>query len=109
MGITKCGPESFIIALIYLDRSLVHEAVYPSSYTIHRLLLTAIMIASRQTSAKGGKEWKYSLFQRVSGLPEAELKILENSMLKLLNFNIEVSKSDIFEYGENLIKYKPQN
>ena len=45
-----------------------------SALPSRRLLLAAVMLASKHTDA-GGSGWGYAAYTRASGLPESELKV----------------------------------
>jgi len=97
-----------------IDHHLLFSILYPySPFSLIRLYLAAVMIAARHKDTR--QTWKYQLYQRISGLSESELKVLESEMLKRLNYNIEVSGQEIYDYGvkaltwQKRVMFRPEN
>lgn len=97
----QCPPITFALALIYLDRACSAETQRNLSVgamacphltprTAHRLVLTAMVIASKAmdatptTPTKDGKSDKYMNLLRTFGISEAALQNMETWMLQAL-------------------------
>jgi hypothetical protein len=91
-----CSDECLVIALVYIDR--INKAV-PSmtvcNLTIHRLLVTAIMLATKYHDEIYTFNRYYA---KVGGVSLRELNMLEVSMLKLLNWELWVPIQDYHFY-----------
>ena len=80
--------STIIISLIYLDRICCKKGIKLSKYNIHRLLFTSIL-----TAIKYNEDIIYDtkFYSKVAGVSIDELKILENSFLKIIDFQLFVS------------------
>lgn len=79
-------------AYLYVKRAAAADrSLMPTSLSIHRLLITALVI-----SAKYLDDLTYSMgyYAKVGGLPAKELVYLELRMLSLLDFKLHISPSD---------------
>ncbi|KAI9274246.1 cyclin-domain-containing protein [Sporodiniella umbellata] len=101
-----CRNECFLSLLVYFDRmskrsfSLARKPFMIDSFSIHRLIITGIMLASKFFS---DTFYTNKFYAKVGGLPLAELNLLEIEFLKLNDFNITVSVDELQRYGDQLI------
>jgi hypothetical protein len=97
---TRCSPCNLIVGLIYLQRlkdlDTDGKCTRLTSYNIQRLLLTAIMLASKFLDEPhvSNKQWAL-----VGDLSVQEMNSLELEMLWLLKFSLNTSRD---EYDECL-------
>lgn len=92
--------ECLITALIYFERiKSSYPSLIVSSFNIHRLLLTSILL-----SAKFHCDNLYtnSHYAKVGGVSNRELKSLEFAMLDMLEFRIDVSLDELSTYALDL-------
>ena len=95
---TRCSPCNLIVGLVYLQRLKDLDAdgkrTRLTSYNIQRLLLTALMLASKFLDEPhcSNKQWAL-----VGDLSVKEMNSLELEMLWLLKFSLNVSRE---EYDE---------
>ena len=80
--------STIIISLIYLDRICSRKGIKLTKYNIHRLLFTSILVAIKYNEdiIYGNK-----FYSKIAGVAVDELKILEISFLKIIDFQIFVS------------------
>jgi len=87
-----CSDECFVMALVLIDRaSKTHPSMTVCDLTVHRLLITAVMIA-----AKFHDDLYYSngYYAKVGGLGVKEANLLESNFLKLLDWKVHVTKQE---------------
>ena len=99
----KCSEESFILALIYLDRITARDRNFViNSYCIHRLFLSGLVIAAKFFE---DKYYKNSYYARVGGISNPELNVLESQFLQMIDFKLFVSTEEYENYRNTLIQY----
>ncbi|KAJ2467662.1 cyclin-like protein interacting with PHO85 [Coemansia sp. RSA 2322] len=96
--------DSLIAVLVYLDRvtrAQIHRpALAPSPFNIHRLLITAIVVAHKFNSDIFFNNARYS---KVGGIPLAEMNQLELELLFLARFDLKIDASEMQRIGEWLL------
>lgn len=107
---TKCSPCNFVIGVIYLQRLKEGSsggALRLTPFNIQRLLLTAVMLASKTHDDYfvSNKQWAL-----VGDLHLSELNVLEIEMLYDLKFSMTVTREeyDVSTECLNLINAKQQ-
>eukprot|EP00294_Goniomonas_avonlea_P009435 CAMPEP_0114560804 /NCGR_PEP_ID=MMETSP0114-20121206/11655_1 /TAXON_ID=31324 /ORGANISM="Goniomonas sp, Strain m" /LENGTH=212 /DNA_ID=CAMNT_0001746375 /DNA_START=19 /DNA_END=657 /DNA_ORIENTATION=+ len=95
------SPCTYLVSMIYLDRALRKiPGFLVSSFTVHRLFLTCIMLASKFLDDVYFSNLHWS---RVGGLKLKELNALEIETLFVLNFNMTVSPLEYSQYRTALL------
>ncbi|CAO2044382.1 unnamed protein product [Urochloa humidicola] len=105
-----CSPACFVVAYVYLDR-LAHggqgeeeeegdaeaaaAVVGVDSYSVHRLLITAVMVAAKFMD---DKHYNNAYFARVGGVEVAEMNGLELELLFALRFRLNVTPDTFARY-----------
>ncbi|KAI8319744.1 cyclin-related 2, partial [Martensiomyces pterosporus] len=88
--------DTLIAILVYLDRitrvQSHRPALAPSPYNIHRLLITAIVVAHKFNSDIFFNNARYS---KVGGVPLAEMNQLELEMLFLVRFDLKIDADEL--------------
>ncbi|KAJ2645123.1 cyclin-like protein interacting with PHO85 [Coemansia sp. RSA 1694] len=96
--------DSLIAVLVYLDRvtrAQIHRpALALSPFNIHRLLITAIVVAHKFNSDVFFNNARYS---KVGGLPLAEMNQLELELLFLARFDLKIDAPEMQRIGEWLL------
>lgn len=88
----RCSDECFLLALVYLDRiSKTNTSMAVCDVTIHRLLVTALMIA---TKLHDDLYYSNAHYGKAGGLSLKEANLLESVMLKELNWKLWVSSEE---------------
>eukprot|EP00128_Syssomonas_multiformis_P003763 Colp12_sorted_trinity150504_noHs@13708 len=91
-----CGNECFVLALIYLDRVVEnHPEFVITSLDVHRLLITALTLASKFCQ---DKYFTNSHYAKVGGLPCCELNMLEMELLTLIEYKLFASSEVLAQY-----------
>lgn len=86
---TGCSHAAYVVALVYLTRlSAAYPALALSDYNVHRLYMTALVLAAKYVD---DEVYAAAHYARVGGVPSTrELNALELHMLRLLNWNVSV-------------------
>ncbi|KAJ8434612.1 hypothetical protein Cgig2_025038 [Carnegiea gigantea] len=91
---TNCSPSCFVVGYVYIDRLLhKHPEMLISSLSVHRLLVTSLLIASKMLD---DVQYNNAFYARIGGVSNMELNRLELELLFLLDFEVMVS-SPVFE------------
>jgi hypothetical protein len=102
-----CKPEesTFIISLIIIDRLCCESKIILNDFNIHRILFSSVLISIKFNE---DKSFDHKYYSSVAGISMLELKVLEMDFLKLINYNVFISK-EIFEkycyYLNETLKY----
>ncbi|KAJ2814385.1 cyclin-like protein interacting with PHO85, partial [Coemansia erecta] len=92
--------DSLLAVLVYIDRITRAQAhrpsLAPSPYNIHRMAVTAIVIAHKFNSDIFFNNARYS---KVGGIPLGEMNQLELEMLFLVKFELKVDVSELQRLG----------
>jgi len=98
---SECSPECFVAALIYMD-CLVRK--YPArlavnSFTVHRLLLSALVVA-----IKNHEDTFYSnhFYATIGGVDKREMNSLEIEFLFACDFNLFIARETYAEYFDQI-------
>ena len=91
--------STFIIALIYIDRICAKKEIILTKYNIHRILFTAILIATKYNEDIIFDNLFYS---KIAGVTIKELLALENYFLNIIDFELFVSDNIYKQYSEYL-------
>ena len=100
---TRCSPCNLIVGLVYLQRLKDLDAdgkrTRLTSYNIQRLLLTALMLASKFLDEPHASNKQWAL---VGDLSVQEMNSLELEMLWLLKFSLTISRDEYDECSRQL-------
>ncbi|EPT27385.1 cyclin, N-terminal domain-containing protein [Toxoplasma gondii ME49] len=84
----RCSSESFILALIYIDRLVRRRPGFTlNSLNVHRLFITALTVAAKFFD---DTYYSNSFYAKVGGLSLKELNRLEVTLVLLLDFRLHV-------------------
>jgi len=102
-----CSNECFIALVIYfqnmIDNAKKKQAFFSvDPYSIHRLLISGIMLSSKFFSDIFFTNSRYA---KVGGLPISELNNLEVEFLILNNFNLYVTTQELKKTGNLLLSF----
>ena len=92
--------STLICSLIYIDRIFENSGIILTYYNIHRILFAAIL-----SSIKYNEDIFYDnkYYAEVFGVKSKELKLIEYSFMRLLNFNLFILEEQYSKY-ENYIE-----
>lgn len=83
-----CSPACLITAMYYMSRVVdTHANLALTSLTVHRLLITALVLACKYLD---DMNYNLSYYAKVGGLPTKELANLELHMLRMLDFHLGI-------------------
>ncbi len=91
--------STLIIALIYIDRICYKKGIILNKYNIHKILFSSILIAIKYNE---DKIYDNLFFSKIAGVSVAELKILEQTFLKIINYELFVSDGLYKKYYNSL-------
>eukprot|EP01053_Blabericola_migrator_P006407 Blabericola_migrator_1__6406@NODE_322_length_9825_cov_103_602685_g259_i1_p3_GENE_NODE_322_length_9825_cov_103_602685_g259_i1NODE_322_length_9825_cov_103_602685_g259_i1_p3_ORF_typecomplete_len397_score18_95Cyclin/PF08613_11/1_3e34Cyclin_N/PF00134_23/6_7e08_NODE_322_length_9825_cov_103_602685_g259_i124823672 len=96
-----CSPECFVLAMIYMDRlvRLYDGKVVLCSLNIHRILVTAVMVAAKFFD---DVYYSNSFYAKVGGLSLEEMNVLESHFLHLIKYDLYVSPREYERYRHNV-------
>lgn len=99
----KCTQESYVVALIYLDRvTALKPEIVLSNFCIHRLFLTALIISVKFYE---DKYYKNSYYAKVGGISNIEVNTLEHEFLIYIDFGLFVKTEEYENYLRTLLNY----
>jgi hypothetical protein len=104
---SQCSKECFVLALIYIDRIIQTNGNFlVNSYNIHRLLITAVMLAAKFFD---DQYFNNTYYARVGGVDATEINQLEVEFLFVNNFYLAVPTETYAEYYTELRTHEQQN
>eukprot|EP00253_Pinus_taeda_P000952 PITA_00952 len=90
----NCSSSVLVVAYAYIDRLIqFHPQFRITSVNVHRLLITAVMVASKFLE---DLNYRNSYYARVGGVSSEEINRMEMEFLFLMGFKLQVSV-DVFE------------
>lgn len=93
-----CSNECFILALIYIDRLIQRNNFLLTELNVHRVVITAILLAAKFFD---DAYYNNAYYSKVGGVLVSEMNGLEVDFLFRINFSLHV-KPEVFE------KYKAE-
>eukprot|EP00388_Colpodella_angusta_P007905 GDKJ01021975.1.p1 GENE.GDKJ01021975.1~~GDKJ01021975.1.p1 ORF type:complete len:210 (+),score=31.32 GDKJ01021975.1:54-683(+) len=96
-----CSKECFVLSLIYIDRIVKIQPDFTiNSLNIHRLLVTAVMLAAKFFD---DQYYSNAYYARVGGVRSKEINVLEVHFLTLIGYQLYVSPSEYEQYRNNVL------
>lgn len=92
---SSCSKECFVLALVYIDRIVRSNGFIVSSLNVHRLVITAVMLAAKFFD---DQYYNNAYYAKVGGVPCSEINSLELEFLFLVNFSLHVATDDFEQY-----------
>lgn len=97
-----CSPECFVLALVYIDRLIARNGLALTSLNVHRIIITAVMLAAKFFD---DQYYNNAYYAKVGGVPCNEVNSLELEMLFSCGFSLHVT-TDVFEkYVSELVSH----
>ncbi|XP_062181217.1 cyclin-P3-1 [Phragmites australis] len=97
----QCSPSCFVLGLIYMERYLQQPNIYMTSLSVHRLLITSVVIAAKFTD---DSFFNNAYYGKVGGISTREMNRLELDLLFSLDFRLKVSLETFGSYCLQLAK-----
>ncbi|KAG4189174.1 hypothetical protein ERO13_A08G210700v2 [Gossypium hirsutum] len=91
----KCSNSCFVVALIYIDRFLQRIDAYLTSLSVHRLLITSVMVAAKFMD---DQHYNNAYYAKVGGISREEMNRLEMRFLFDLDFRLNVTTEVFNKY-----------
>lgn len=89
----SCSPECFVLALVYIDRLIQRNSLLLNSLNVHRIIITAVMLAAKFFD---DQYYNNAYYAKVGGVPTSEVNSLELEFLFCINFTLHVP-TDVYE------------
>ncbi|XP_028770911.1 cyclin-P3-1 [Neltuma alba] len=96
---SRCSPCCFVIAQIYMERYFQRKSGYLTSFNVHRLLITTIMVAAKFVDDGCYSNGHYA---RVGGVSTAEMNRMELELLFSLDFRLFITTEVFCRYCQQL-------
>ena len=94
--LTKMEKEVIILSLVYIERLIFNTGLLLNSRNWRRILLTAMIIASKIWDDNSFENSHFS--QVFANLGVGEINTLERIFLELINYKVYVKQSEYFRY-----------
>ncbi|XP_076922485.1 cyclin-P3-1-like [Bidens hawaiensis] len=98
---SQCSPSCFVVAQVYMDRLIQCGNVNLTSLSVHRLLITSVMLAAKFID---DAFYNNAYYAKVGGVTTAEMNRLEMKFLFGLDFRLHVSVKTFGRYCSQLEK-----
>ena len=96
---SDCSAECLVLSLIYIDRLIQSGKIPVNSLTVHRVIITSVMIAIKFFDDSFCVN---SFYAQIGGVQTEELNNLEMVFLKSINFTLPVTCEDYQRYRNEL-------
>ncbi len=98
---SQCSGECYILSLVYLDRLVQQNPTFfISSFNIHRLLMTSVMVAIKFFD---DKYYNNAYYAKVGGINTKEMNKLEIEFLQMIDYNLCVERDTFEQYKSELV------
>ncbi|KAL6842214.1 hypothetical protein ACP4OV_027977 [Aristida adscensionis] len=91
----QCSPSCFVLGLIYMERYLQQPNIYVTSHSVHRLLITSVVVAAKFTD---DSFFNNAYYGKVGGISTREMNRLELDLLFCLDFRLKVNLETFRSY-----------
>lgn len=98
----SCSTECFILALIYIDRLIQRNNFILSELNVHRVCVTAILLAAKFFD---DAYYNNAYYAKVGGVLVSEMNGLEVEFLFRINFSLHVTPDVFVKYQDELISH----
>ncbi|KAJ9180225.1 hypothetical protein P3X46_008497 [Hevea brasiliensis] len=92
---SKCSNSCFVVAYIYMERFLHKMDAYLTSFNVHRLLITNIMVAAKFLDDEC---YNNAYYAKIGGVSTAEMNRMEMKFLFNLDFRLQVTVEGFRNY-----------
>jgi hypothetical protein len=98
----SCSTECFILALIYIDRLIQRNNFILSDLNVHRVVITAILLAAKFFD---DAYYNNAYYAKVGGVLVSEMNGLEVEFLFRINFSLHVTPEVFVKYQDELVSH----
>ena len=96
---SEAEDNTFILALIYIDKICEIASIILSEHNIHRILFISILVAIKYNE---DVYYDNKYYAKIAGVSSKELRKMESEYLKLIKFELYVNKN-VFDKYKNYI------
>ena len=96
---SKIDKSTLIMSLIYIDKICLKKDIILTKYNVHRILFSSILASIKFNEDKIYDNLFYS---KVAGISLKEINVLENKFLKIIDFDLFISK-EVYEKYYNYL------
>jgi hypothetical protein len=97
----RCSPSCFVVTCIYIDRMRSYTDILVHSCNVHRIFLTALVIACKYID---DKVYKNSYYARCGGITRQILNEYEVRFLTFIHFDLTVETEMFEDYTRKMAK-----
>lgn len=98
----SCSNECFILALIYIDRLIQRNNFLLTELNVHRVVITAILLAAKFFD---DAYYNNAYYSKVGGVLVSEMNGLEVDFLFRINFSLHVTPEEFEKYRAELVSH----
>uniref|UniRef100_A0A6T6F4E0 Cyclin n=1 Tax=Craspedostauros australis TaxID=1486917 RepID=A0A6T6F4E0_9STRA len=98
----SCSNECFILALIYIDRLIQRNNFLLTELNVHRVVITAILLAAKFFD---DAYYNNAYYSKVGGVLVSEMNGLEVDFLFRINFSLHVTPDVFKKYKDELLSH----
>lgn len=98
---SKCSASVYVIAMVYIDRLIEGEGLVVSHLNVHRLFITAILVAAKFYD---DLSFKNAFYATLGGIEKTEMNLLEVDFLNYIKFSLVVSEDCFNSYKQHLLE-----
>ena len=102
----RCSSESFVMALIYIDRYFeknISQSLIPKN--VHKLFFISLVTAAKFNDDLKLANWA---FAKLGGMDKADLCMLEIQYLRAIEFNVYVSSIEYVNYLKSVVEFRTE-
>lgn len=97
---SKCSASVYVIAMVYIDRLIEGEGLVVTQLNVHRLFITAFLVAAKFYD---DLSFKNAFYATLGGIEKAEMNLLEVDFLNYIKFNLVVSEDVYRSYKQHML------
>jgi len=98
----RCSESCFIVALIYIDRIVELKNFVISNLNVHRVIITAVLLASKY---QDDFFYNNAYYAKLGGVSVVEMNSLELTFLRTIEFSLHVKPELYSTYHKELHSY----
>ncbi|CBK20800.2 uncharacterized protein [Blastocystis hominis] len=95
----NCSAECYLLSLIYINRVIRINRFIINTYSVHRLILTSMMVAAKYFD---DVYYTNTFYAEVGGISVNEINNLEVDFLCRIGFNLFVSTEEFRQYYKDI-------
>jgi len=103
---SKCSASVYVIAMVYIDRLIEGEGLVVTRLNVHRLFITAFLVAAKFYD---DLSFKNAFYATLGGIEKAEMNLLEVDFLNYIKFNLVVSEDVYNSYKQHMLLLDKSN